>query len=113
MQPWRSMAALLVAAVVAANAKPSEHDLNVLAMLHYQNAVETELGRLAKTQAESKAVKAFGALVAKDHTFLDRQVLKIAGKAAPRFTPQTEDERARKQEMEETVGRLKTLKGPE
>lgn len=94
----------------------SERDLHVLSMLHMRDSVEVEAGRLATGQAGSKRVKAFGALIAKDHTFLDKQVLKTAGKTAveiPPYEPKDDVERAQLKGMEDTVAQLKTLKGPE
>jgi putative membrane protein len=106
------MTALLVASlVVSASPKMSERDLRVLAMLHEHNAIEMELGKLAQTQAGSKDVKAFGALVAKDHAFLDKQVLAVAGATLPKYVPENDDERARREQLELTVAHLKTLHG--
>jgi putative membrane protein len=131
------MTALLVAAALFApsdsnaieagnpNTKPaqplksttlSERDLHVLSLLHFHDAVETEAGRLAKDQASSKRVKAFGALIAKDDTFLDKQVMKTARKAGvtvPPYLPKDDIERAQFDAMEGTLSQLKALKGPE
>jgi putative membrane protein len=112
MQHLPFMTALLLASlVVSASPKLSERDARVLAMLHEHNVMQIELGRLAKTQAESRDVKNFGALIAKDNAFIDKQVVKLAGSSLGPFTPENDDERARHQDIEQKVARLKTLHG--
>jgi putative membrane protein len=129
------MTALLVAAALLfsqnnldaanPNAKPaqplksttlSERDQHLLSLLRLHDAVEVEAGRLAKDQASSKRVKAFGALIAKDDTFLDKQVLKTARKTGvdvPPYEPKDDVERAQFTAMEGTMAQLKALQGPE
>jgi putative membrane protein len=92
----------------------SDSDVHVLTMLHARNAIENELGHLAKAQAGSKQVRAFGAMVAKDHAFLDKSVLKLVRKAGIELQPwqgKNDDERRQLIEMQDTVAQLKTLKG--
>jgi putative membrane protein len=96
------------------SSKLSPSDEHVLSMLHARDSIENELGRLAKTQAASKQVKAFGLLVAKDHAFLDRQVLALARRSGVELKPwrgTTDEEREKLRAMEDTVAQLKDLKG--
>ena len=119
------MTALVVAAALFtaqsnADAAPlvsdtlSASDVHVLSMLHARDAIETELGRLAQSQAGSKQVKAFGLLVSKDHVFLDKQIVKLAKRSKVTLEPwqaKNDDERAQLHAMEDTIAMLKDLKG--
>ena len=58
----------------------SQADANVIRKLHHANEMEVEAGNLAKSKGDSKAVKAFGEELARDHAKADNDVRDLAKK---------------------------------
>jgi putative membrane protein len=74
-----ALAALLLSpAMVQAADPPATNE--VLGKLHQSNQKEIEMGKLAQKNGSAKEVKAFGAMLVKDHSAADKKVLALAKK---------------------------------
>ena len=76
----------------APEAQPTLTDNQILGFTHAANVGEIEQGRLAQTKAKDSKVKAFAAMMVKDHTDADNKGKALAKKAnlKPEASPTTE-----------------------
>jgi putative membrane protein len=74
-----ALAALLLSPAMAQAADPPATN-EVLGKLHQSNQKEIEMGKLAQKNGSAKEVKAFGAMLVKDHSAADKKVLALAKK---------------------------------
>ncbi|MBL8957609.1 MAG: DUF4142 domain-containing protein [Myxococcaceae bacterium] len=92
----------------------SEQDVEVLAKLHHDNEMEVEMGKTAVQNGGAKQVKAFGALLVKDHTLADKQLQSYAKRRGIDLTPpapKDQVEAAEAQAAMDGMRRLEALKG--
>jgi putative membrane protein len=59
-------------------ARAADDTGHVLGMVHRSNQTEIEMGKMAQDHGESKDVRAFGKMLAKDHAAADKKVAKLA-----------------------------------
>src|SRR5215213_1268077 len=62
----------------AADATSGPDPADVLSKLHHANQMEIEAGKLAQEKGSSKAVKAYGKTLVRDHSAADKKVLATA-----------------------------------
>jgi putative membrane protein len=89
ISPTRSILTLAMALSfpgLAAAADPPD-TAEVLGKLHQSNQKEIEMGKLAQKNGQSKAVKAYGKTLVKDHTMADKKVTALAKKEKLTLTP--------------------------
>ena len=98
----------------AKKTKLTENELQVMAHYHAVNSLEIDLGKTAKKQAGSQAVKSYGEMLVKDHGEADKKLKELA-KAHKQTIPaeKTPTEAAKQEaaEMKKAVAALKKLKG--
>lgn len=90
-------------------APPPLSDAEIVAVTKAANDGEIEHGKLAKTMAKDKKVKAFAAMMVKDHTDANKRHEKLAKKAA--LTPTDSD--LSKRLVDDAKAKAETLKGTE
>jgi len=94
--------------------KLTPEELQVMAHFHDVNTTEIDLGKVAKKQGGTAAVKAYGEMMVKDHGTLDKQLKDIA-KATKQTIPKekmtTDAEKQAQAEMKKDIAALKKLKG--
>ncbi len=86
--PQLLFSSLLIAIVITAgstSARAADPQINILAErdsmlndLHHSNEMEIEMGKLAKTNGRSDAIKEFGDTLVTDHTDADKKVIELA-----------------------------------
>ena len=94
--------------------KLTADELQVLAHYHAVNLMEIDLGKVAKKQAGSQAVKAYGEMLIKDHSEGDAKMKAFAkkmGQMIPAEKLATDAEKADKADTKKQVAELKKLKG--
>jgi predicted outer membrane protein len=99
---------------VAAKAKLTPAELQVLAHYHALNLKEIDLGKAAKLKGASAGVKEYGAMLVKDHTESNAKLKAIAkktGQSIPAEKPATEVEKQEIAADKAMAGRLKKEKG--
>jgi putative membrane protein len=104
-----AFAALLVgsAAVVSAQAP---NDAQIASIVVTANQVDIDAGKLAASRAQNPDVKAFGELMVKDHTGVNKAATDLVTKL--KVTPEDNDtSKALKAGGEKNLAHLKTLKG--
>ena len=114
-------AAALFAALIApaASADPSQSkladaELQVLAHVHRVNQMEIDMGRLAEKQGTTPAIKAYGAMLVKDHKSNDRDALALAKRhdqTIPKEVATNEADKAQMKADDEMADKLKAEKG--
>ncbi len=94
--------------------KLSAPELQVMAHYHAVNQLEIDLGKAAKKNAGTQAVKSYGEMLVKDHTEGDKKleaIAKASGQKIPAEKPATEAEKAQEAQMKKEAAALKKLKG--
>ena len=82
-------------ATAAAAADPALDDATIVAIFDAANAADIETGRLAVERGSSKAVRDFGAMLARDHQAVRQQGRDLAAKLGVTPTPPADDASAR------------------
>ena len=96
----------------SADAKaPSLDDPTIVAIFDNANTADIETGKLAAERGHSKAVREFGAMLARDHEMVRQQGRDLAKKLGVTPTPPAGDQSA--QEQAALIRRLKSLRGSE
>ncbi len=93
---------------------PQREDVEVLGLMHRDNATYVRLGKLAQERSTSALVRVLGADLVEDHGELDRKIVKLSKKlgfelAVPE--PKDEAERARREAMKHRIEVLERLRG--
>ena len=94
--------------------KLSAAELQVMAHYRAVNQLEIDLGKAAKKDAGTQAVKSYGEMLVKDHTDGDKKLEAIAkqsGQKIPAAKPATEAEKAQEAQTKKEAAALKKLKG--
>ncbi len=94
--------------------KLAEADLLIMAEYHHDNEMEVQLGKLASKRGARAEVKAYGEMLVKDHTNLDKQLKGLAkksGQAIPALKPRTEADKAHLAHMNQRAADIKKLQG--
>lgn len=94
--------------------KLTQLDLEILAFHHDNNAREIDLGKHVSKHGASEAVKAYGAMLVKDHDKLDQDLVALARKtrqAIPPHKPTATAEKEAAATAKKRVAELKKLKG--
>jgi putative membrane protein len=94
--------------------KLAESDLAIMAQYHHDNQVESQLGKAAATRAERAEVKAFGEMLARDHSNLDKQMMGLArksGQAIPAVTVKDDAAKAQVAQARQRAAEIQKLQG--
>jgi putative membrane protein len=95
------------------NGQLAETDLAALAHFHHVNVMEIDLGKMAQAKGSAK-VKAYGKMLARDHTRIDRGLVDFAKQrriTIPAAKPKDDAEAAEMKTAMETMDRLQGLDG--
>ncbi|MDA0636156.1 DUF4142 domain-containing protein [Nonomuraea sp. MCN248] len=76
----------------AAPVQPSEQDRMWLREIHQGNMAETQAGQLAESKGDAEEVKAIGAMLVKDHTQFDVEVVRTAEQLGVKLPTSTSGE---------------------
>jgi len=100
---------LLLAAGGLARADAANDEKKLIDELHQANQVEMEMGAIAKSNAGSKAVKAYGQMLEREHNQADREIISLAKeRQIDLVLPKTGDQqKAESRELDE----LRQMKG--
>jgi putative membrane protein len=93
---------------------PQREDVDVLSLMHRDNAIHVRLGKLAQQRSTSALVKVLGADLVEDHSELDRKIVKLSKKlgfelAVP--APKDDAEKAQREAMAHRIEVLERLRG--
>lgn len=102
-------AAAVIGLAPALNAQSTLDDATIVAIFDAANTADIETGQLAAERGESKAVREFGAMLARDHQMVRQQGRDLAAKLGVTPTPPAGDQSAK--EHAATMARLRALKG--
>jgi putative membrane protein len=106
---------LLSTSLAAQETKPATSpkldDPTIVAIFDNANTADIETGKLAAERGSSAEVRAFGAMLARDHEMVRQQGRDLAKKLGVTPTPPNGDQSAKDQAA--VVRRLKGLQGPE
>jgi len=94
--------------------KLTPEELQMLAHYHELDVMEVDLGKVAKKNAGTAAVKAYGEMMVKDHGESDKKMKELAkkmGQAIPPEKMMTEEDKQIKAETKKDVAALKKLEG--
>jgi len=95
-------------------AKLEADDLKVVAHHNHLNMMEIDMGKLAQKNGSAK-VKAYGAMLIKDHTAANKQLTALAKKKGiakmPDAVPMTDIEKKEHDDAMAAMTKMKTLKG--
>ncbi|HKO15319.1 MAG TPA: DUF4142 domain-containing protein [Gemmatimonadaceae bacterium] len=91
------------------SAKPALNDPTIVAIFDATNTQDIETGQLAAKQGSTKAVRDFGAMLARDHTNVREQGRALAKRLGVTPTPPAGDESARAHAA--TMRQLRRLHG--
>lgn len=104
-----AFAGLLVGSAALVSAQ-TPNDAQIAHIVVTANQVDIDAGKLAASRAESPDVKAFGELMVKDHTGVNKAATDLVTRL--KVTPEDNDtSKALKAGGEKNVAHLKTLKG--
>jgi putative membrane protein len=102
--------AALPAAILQAQAEGPD-DPTIVAIFDAANTADMETGALAQQQAASQEVRAFGAMLARDHRAVRQQGRDLAAKLGVTPTPPKDDQSAK--DHAAAMTRLRGLRGAE
>lgn len=94
--------------------KLTRDELQVMAHYKELNNMEIELGKVAKKNGGSQAVKSYGEMLVKEHSQNNQQLADLAkktGQKIPKHTPETTTEKQEKAEAKKHAAQLKKLEG--
>jgi len=86
-------------------------DATIVAIFDGANTAEIETGALAEARASSKAIREFGAMLARDHNMVRQQGRDLAAKLGVTPTPAKDDQSTK--DHAAAMKRLRALKGME
>jgi putative membrane protein len=110
--PMALAAAFFAATITAAYAQGGPNDAQIAAIVVTANQVDIDAGKLAESRSQNADVKAFGELMVKDHTGVNKAATDLVTKL--KVTPEDNDtSKALKAGGEKNLAHLKTLKGAE
>jgi putative membrane protein len=104
-----AFAGLLVGSAAVVSAQ-TPNDAQIASIVVTANQVDIDAGKLAESRAQNADVKAFGELMVKDHTGVNKAATDLVTKL--KVTPEDNDtSKALKAGGEKNLAHLKTLKG--
>jgi len=111
--------ALLIAAALSTpmtiaaadtNNKLSTDEVKTLQHVHHVNQMEITLAKVAQKQGTAPVQK-YAAMIIKDHTQADSDVMALAKKKGVTVTTETDEDKTADKDMQKDVDHMKTLKG--
>lgn len=94
--------------------KLAEADLQIMAEYRHDNEMEVRLGKLAAKRGARAEVKAYGEMLVKDHTNLDKELKGLAkqtNQTIPALKARTEADKAHLAHMNQREADIKKLQG--
>lgn len=92
------------------NNKLSTDEVKTLQHVHHVNQMEITLAKVAQKQGTAPVQK-YAAMIIKDHTQADSDVMALAKKKGVTVTAETDDDKAADKDMQKDVDHMKSLKG--
>jgi putative membrane protein len=112
MKKTALFAATLFAAAASAGFAQAPNDAQIAAIVVAANQVDIDAGKLAESKASNKDVKAFAQLMVTDHTGVNKQATALVTKLKVK-PEENETSKGLKSSGQDTLKRLKALKGTE
>jgi putative membrane protein len=104
-----SVISLATPAQSAPNSDPKLNDPTIVAIFDAANTWDIETGKLASERGRTKAVREFGAMIARDHKVVRQQGRDLAAKLGVTPTPPVDFQMAK--DHSEAIAKLRTLRG--
>lgn len=92
------------------NNKLSTDEVHTLQHVHHVNQMEIDMAKIAQKQG-GLATQKYAAMIVKDHTQADADVMALAKKKGVTATGETDEDKADDKDMKTHVDHLKSLKG--